>query len=127
MKTPKAAFATEEPADKQSNVYEYDLEQWNSNLKGSLIQLCILGFIHYKWQAAIPLLSQLILGPTKLYSSELFQSYVLGAKIERPFPAPKSPFGDLMKSFTGGAEEPARKEPKAKPIASASEESKKRK
>lgn len=43
----------------------------------------------------------------QLWTSELFQSYVLGTPIERPFPVPKSPFADLMAGFMGGGTEDA--------------------
>jgi hypothetical protein len=112
----QAPFATEEPEEKTSNVYAYDSEQWASLIKGTLIQLGILGFIHYKWGAAVPLVTQLILGPTKLYSSELFKSYILGQDLPRPFAAPKSPFADMMKAFSGEEEKPKTKAVKAKPV-----------
>merc|ERR1711991_130915 len=114
---PKVPFSNEEPPVRKMTVYEYDMEKWNEALKQSLIQLAILGFFHYKWQAAVPLVTQFVMGPMKLYGSELFQIYIMGAKIERPFPAPKSPWGDMMKSFTGGGEEEEKPKPKkAAPI-----------
>ena len=61
-------------------------------------------------------MTQLLLGPLKIYTNELFQSYVLGAELERPFPPPPSPFGDLMKNLSGEPEKKEKK-PKAKPIA----------
>jgi len=128
-------FSNEEPPTKEMTVHEYDMDKWNEMLKGGVMQLLILGVIHYKvwfcilllffsflspfkWAVAVPLLTQFIMGPMKLYGSELFQIYFLGAKIERPFKPPPSPFGDLMKSVTGAEEEKPAKKEKAKPIES---------
>jgi hypothetical protein len=61
---------------------------------------------------AIPLVTQLILGPLKVVSSELFQAYVLGKPLPRPFEVPKSPFADMLAGFAGGT--PAADEPKPK-------------
>lgn len=58
-------------------------------------------------------MTQLILGPVKVVSSELFQAYVMGKPLPRPFEVPKSPFGDLLAGFTGG-NAPAAEEPKPK-------------
>ncbi len=46
---PKAPMQAEEPVPKRMTVFEYDLEQWNSALKSNVVQLLILGLIHYKW------------------------------------------------------------------------------
>ncbi len=50
---------------------------------------------------AIPLVTQLILGPVKVISSELFQAHVLGKVLPRPFEVPKSPFAEMLSGFTG--------------------------
>jgi hypothetical protein len=64
----------DEASEKEQTVYQYDSDQWSAALKANVMQLLILGFIHYKWTIAVPLLTQLILGPIKLFSSELFQA-----------------------------------------------------
>ncbi len=56
---------------------------------------------------------------TQLWTSELFQSYVLGTPIVRPFPVAKSPFADLLAGFTGGGADEAAAEKKAKKSAKA--------
>lgn len=52
-------------------------------------------------------------------ANELFKCHVLGENMDRPFPKPKSPFGDLFAAVSGGGEESEdanKKKPKAKPI-----------
>lgn len=69
------------------------------DLKSTLMQIAIIGFISYKFEAIIPLISQVVMAPMKLYGHNLVKAHLLGQTIDRPFPAPKSPFADLM----GGA------------------------
>ncbi len=109
----KSPMQTEEPEPRRMTVYEYDMEQWASAQKSNAIQLLILGVIHYKWAVAIPLVTQLILGPMKVATSELFQAYVLGKALPRPFEVPKSPFADMLTGITGGGA-PAVEEAKPK-------------
>ena len=113
------------PAVRTMTVQQYDLEKWHENAKQMAIQFVISMAIHWKWPTfVLPMLSQCLMGPLKVVGSELFLAHMLGEKIKRPFEAPKSPFGDLWKSVSGGgaAEEPRepREPKKPKPLASSS-------
>jgi len=52
----------------------------------------ILGVIYYNWRSLMPLVLQALMTPLNLYESPLFQIYLLGKTVKRPFPKP-NPFG----------------------------------
>ena len=70
------------------------------------MQIAIIGFISYKFETVIPLISQVVMGPFRIYGHNLVKAHLLGQQIERPFPQAKSPFADLL---GGGAKEEAKK------------------
>lgn len=113
---PKAPMATEEPVAREMTQFEYDSEQFWSFVKGNAFQLVFLLFLHYKWSLAIPLISQPLLGLTKVVSSELFLAYIVGQDIKRPFELPKSAFGDLAAAWAGEKAPEKKKAVKAKPV-----------
>ena len=71
------------------------------------MQIAIIGFISYKFETVIPLISQVVMGPFRIYSHNLVKAHLLGQTLERPFPQPKSPFADLLGG--GAKEDPAKK------------------
>lgn len=93
---PKVPFSDEEAGVKEMTEKEYDLEQWQGLLKNTAIQLAIMLFLHYKWAVTVPLLTQLVLSPIKMYTNELVQAYFFNVPTVRPFPVPPSPFGQLL-------------------------------
>jgi hypothetical protein len=112
---PKAAPSPWSQSDEteEMTVEEYDTKEW-SNLfyQGTLMQIAIIGFISYKFETVIPLISQVVMGPFRIYGHNLVKAHLLGQDVKRPFPAPKSPFADLL----GGAkdEQPGPKKDKKK-------------
>lgn len=115
-KEPAAPFSQETPKEKQCTVQEYDKAEWMKDVKQSVIQLGIFAFIHFKWGYAIPLVTQLVMTPMRLLGSHLVRAHLLGQTVERPFPAPKSPFSALteqMQEVTGQASTSATKEERA--------------
>lgn len=70
------------------------------------MQIAIIGFISYKFETVIPLISQVVMGPFRIYNHNLVKAHLRGETIERPFPQPKSPFADLL----GGNKEEPKKE-----------------
>ena len=116
--SPFGGDSEETPEPTKTTVKEYDLGKWYEAIKGSVIGLALISFFHYKWGAFVPLITQFIMIPTKLYGDNLFKSHILGEEVARPFPKPPGMF-DAFKGLAGGDEEtkPKKKASKAKPIA----------
>ena len=72
----------------QSTVLEYDLAQIKSMNGGLLMNMAFLWFLHYKMGQTQPLYLQTVQGLMNLYYSPLFQVYILGRNLERPFKNP---------------------------------------
>ena len=72
----------------QSTILEYDLAQIKSMNGGLLMNMAFLWFLHYKMGQTQPLFLQTVQGFMNLYYSPLFQVYVLGRNLERPFKNP---------------------------------------
>jgi hypothetical protein len=113
VETPKPPFGpAPEPASKEMTVGEYDATKAGEFLKELLTTLVIMTGLHFKFDVVHPLLIQTAMLPGKLYGNNLVKIYLLGdATIERPFPVPKGPFGDMMSKWKeavgGGAEQEA--------------------
>ena len=72
----------------QISVMEYDLRQANT-MQGTLIfTMAITWLLHFKMEMVQPLVTQIISGFLNLCCSPLFQVYVLGRNLERPFKSP---------------------------------------
>lgn len=67
-----------------------------------MLQIAIIGFISYKFETVIPLISQVAMGPMRIWGHNLVKAHLRGEDVPRPFPQPKSPFADLL---NGGKEE----------------------
>ncbi|XP_049847948.1 uncharacterized protein LOC126305006 [Schistocerca gregaria] len=75
------------------SVMEYDLMTWNTLFfKGTLIQIAAIGFISYKFNTAVPLLTQGLMSVSRLWANPLFKSHILKRAVQRPFPEPSSPW-----------------------------------
>jgi hypothetical protein len=68
-----------------STVMEYDIKQANNMQGGTLFTLALMGFLHFKLGQVQPLLMQIATGILNLVFNPLFQVYVLGRNLERPF------------------------------------------
>lgn len=83
-------------------IQEYDNKEIMDMIKNTAMPILIIGFIHYKWESTVPLATQFVMLPMRLWQSKIFQIYILGREgpdYERPFKQPESPFAALM----GGA------------------------
>jgi hypothetical protein len=67
---------------------EYDLKQAKSMQSGMIFNMMFMWFLHFKMGQVQPLLIQAITGFINLFYSPLFQVYVLGRNLERPFVNP---------------------------------------
>jgi hypothetical protein len=88
----------------QTTVLEYDLKMaWKMN-SGLLFPMLFLYFLHFKMRQVQPLLMQTATGFVNLAYSPLFQVYVLGRNLERPFrpPAATNPMMDALKQQLEG-------------------------
>ena len=72
----------------QSTVLEYDLKQAQSMQSGLLFNMAFMWFLHFKMQQIQPLMINTVTGLMNLVYSPLFQVYVLGRNLERPFKNP---------------------------------------
>ena len=69
----------------QSTILEYDLSQVKSMNNSLLFPMLMLWFLHFKMGQVQPLFFQTASGVKELIMSPLFQVYVLGRNLERPF------------------------------------------
>lgn len=68
-----------------TSVLEYDLKEAKNMQRGLLFNMAFQWFLHFKMKQVQPLLIQTGSGLLNLYYSPLFQIYVLGKNLERPF------------------------------------------
>ncbi|TPX64823.1 hypothetical protein SpCBS45565_g05597 [Spizellomyces sp. 'palustris'] len=80
----------------RTTIKDYDITKLKETLRGQVVAMAILGFIHYKWGYLRPLLLQSVLGLRTLYQAQLVQVHILGkpatGDLARPWKA-ASPFG----------------------------------
>lgn len=69
----------------ESTVMEYDLSQAKNLNSSLLLPMVMLYFLHFKMGQVQPLFYQTVNGVKALVTSPLFQVYVLGRNLERPF------------------------------------------
>ena len=69
----------------QTTVVEYDLAQARNMQGGILFNMAFMWFLHFKMEQVQPLILQTVNGFINLVYSPLFQVYVLGRSLERPF------------------------------------------
>jgi hypothetical protein len=82
----------------KSTVMEYDLKQLKSMNGSLLFNMAFMWFLHFKMEQTQPLLAQTLTGTLNLVYHPLFQVYVLGRNLERPFKNPST------KALTGEEE-----------------------
>ena len=69
----------------QSTIFEYDLSQAKALTNSVLFPMVMLWFLHFKMGQVQPLFFQTANGVKDFIMNPLFQCYVLGRKLERPF------------------------------------------
>jgi Phosphate transport (Pho88) len=74
-----------------STVVEYDLTQAKQMQSGLIFNMLIMWFLHFKMEQVQPLWIQTVNGLLTLVYSPLFQIYILGRNLERPFATPQAP------------------------------------
>jgi hypothetical protein len=74
-----------------STVVEYDLTQAQQMQSGLIFNMLFMWFLHFKMEQVQPLWIQTVNGLLTLVYSPLFQIYILGRNLERPFATPQAP------------------------------------
>jgi len=74
----------------KTTVMEYDLKQAKAMNSGLLINMAFMWFLHFKMEQTQPLIAQTVTGVLNLVYSPLFQVYIFGRNLERPFKSPAS-------------------------------------
>lgn len=86
-----------------STVMEYDMKQVSNMQGGILVTMVFNWFLHFKLKKTQPLLTQIMSSTLQLIYHPLFQVYILGRNLERPFKTQMMMTADKLKE--GGAEE----------------------
>ena len=65
---------------------EYDFSDFKKKLTQTVMGVCIVSFIHYKWQIMVPLCVQSVIQPLTLLKSPLAKVYIFNDNsVKRPF------------------------------------------
>ena len=84
----------------------YDLTKVKAAFGQSLMGMCILGFIHYKWETVFPLAIQSVVQPLLFLKSPLAKIHFWGMDVKRPFDNhTASPFAGMVKEMKKMQEE----------------------
>ena len=94
----------------ETTALEYDLKEAKKMGNALLFPLALNWFLHFKMGQVQPLLFQISSGMLNLLYSPLFQIYVLGRNLERPFKAPPNPMADKMEQMQKDAAEKVKAE-----------------
>eukprot|EP00554_Chaetoceros_debilis_P005858 CAMPEP_0194078984 /NCGR_PEP_ID=MMETSP0149-20130528/5256_1 /TAXON_ID=122233 /ORGANISM="Chaetoceros debilis, Strain MM31A-1" /LENGTH=400 /DNA_ID=CAMNT_0038760343 /DNA_START=155 /DNA_END=1357 /DNA_ORIENTATION=- len=97
-----------------STVMDYDLKTAKSMGNGMLFPMGMLWFLHFKMGQVQPLFYQTTNGIKELVFSPLFQIYILGRNLERPF---KNKKAEDMQKMVGGGDTDENEEKEEEPTA----------
>jgi hypothetical protein len=88
----------------ETTVLEYDLRQARSMQSGLVMNMLFMWFLHFKMEQVQPLLIQSVTGFVQMIYSPLFQAYVMGRNLQRPFKNPSmQKMGDTTAGTSGDA------------------------
>lgn len=108
-------FTDEPPKTVELTVMEYDLERVSEFIRQTTISICILLFMHYKWNFVQPLIIQSILPLKAAIFLPIFQIHLLGKPAEgdltRPFKPPTNKLGEWMEQQTEQSKSQAKTQP----------------
>ena len=96
---------------------EYDFSELKKKLTQTVMGVCIVSFIHYKWQIMVPLCVQSVIQPLTLLKSPLAKVYIFNDNsVKRPFDdgTASNPFAQMMKSYKEASNEGTKKKKKKK-------------
>ena len=86
---------------------QYDMKLWKTAFFGQIMQCVVVGGIHYKWAAVMPLVMSVIMALINAPSNPLVRLHIFNedpsglspekaAEITRPFSQPKSALSSMM-------------------------------
>jgi hypothetical protein len=93
---------------KESTVRDYDIRQTTVMQGSILFNMVMMWFLHFKMQQVQPLFVSIVNGFMQLAYNPLFQVYIMGRNLERPFKSPevfKPPTADSAEEETKEEEE----------------------
>jgi hypothetical protein len=73
----------------ESTVVEYDMGQARNMQGGVLFNMAFMWFLHFKLQQVQPLLVTTVNGILQIAYNPLFQVYIMGRNLQRPFKSPE--------------------------------------
>jgi len=82
----------------ETTTMEYDMERAMSMQGGVIFNMAFMWFLHFKLERVQPLLIQVLSGFIQLAYHPLFQVYVLGRNLERPFKTPTTATQKIMEA-----------------------------
>merc|ERR1740130_1300005 len=74
---------------KESTVRDYDIRQTTVMQGSMLFNMVMMWFLHFKMQQVQPLFVSIVNGFMQLGYNPLFQVYIMGRNLERPFKSPE--------------------------------------
>lgn len=74
---------------KESTVRDYDIRQTTVMQGSILFNMVMMWFLHFKMQQVQPLFVSIVNGFMQLAYNPLFQVYIMGRNLERPFKSPE--------------------------------------
>mmetsp|Transcript_32192 Transcript_32192/g.49909 ORF Transcript_32192/g.49909 Transcript_32192/m.49909 type:complete len:369 (+) Transcript_32192:161-1267(+) len=80
MKTLASSFLSSE-----TTAMEYDMKEAKNMQGGVLFNMAFIWFLHFRMEQVQPVLIQVVTGFLQLVYNPLFQVYILGRNLERPF------------------------------------------
>ncbi|GAA5960975.1 hypothetical protein JCM8115_002642 [Rhodotorula mucilaginosa] len=122
---PAKPMSGEGPTQVTTTVKDYDLAEASKAIRGVLMGLLFMGFMHGYMKYTQPLFIQGIMPIKSLYDSKILKIHLLGqpatGELKRPFEAPAGMMDAVTKAANAGDE----KKPAATAIAPAKDEKKK--
>ena len=94
----------------ETTAMEYDLKEAKKMGNSLMFPMIMLWFLHFKMGQVQPLLFQVSSGVLNLVYSPLFQIYVLGRNLERPFKAATNPMAEKMMEMQKQQQEQLKKQ-----------------
>ena len=83
----------------ETTIMEYDLKEAKKMGNALLFPLVLMWFLHFKMGQVQPLLFQISSGVLNMVYSPLFQVYILGRNLERPFKQSGNPMAEKMEDL----------------------------
>ena len=91
-----------EAKSEEITISEYDVKKATELITATMMPICIISLMHWKWEFVRPLVMQCVMMPNTLSDNQLFKIYILGHKAEGKLKRPWVKPPGLMSQLTGG-------------------------